>query len=88
MKKVSRAKNRLSLISLIIFLALISIGYLLKNVIMMVSSFPFLFITFILLFTANRCPFCGELFRGIYWSKSTAGYCRKCGKLIEFDDND
>ena len=32
------------------------------------------------------CPHCGEHFRGLNVSKPDAGYCRKCGKLMEFDE--
>lgn len=34
----------------------------------------------------QRCPRCGTFFRGIYWSKTDAGYCRGCGKRLIFDD--
>ena len=32
-----------------------------------------------------KCPHCGTHFRGLNASKPDAGYCRKCGKLMEFD---
>ena len=40
----------------------------------------------ILMMIANRCPHCGNGFRGGEWSKPHAGYCNKCGKLMEYDD--
>ena len=40
----------------------------------------------ILMLIANRCPHCGNGFRGGSWSKPHAGYCNKCGKLMEYDD--
>lgn len=33
-----------------------------------------------------KCPHCGTHFRGIDGTKPNAGYCRKCGKLMEFDE--
>ena len=30
--------------------------------------------------------YCGTFFRGGEWSKPHAGYCNKCGKLMEYDD--
>ena len=87
MKKfVSRAKNRLVLILLLSFVFLLLIGYILPNGIIMLLSLPLFIASVILMFSTNRCPHCGEFFRGLYWSKSNAGHCRKCGKIIEFDD--
>ena len=40
----------------------------------------------VLMLIANRCPHCGNGFRGGSWSKPHAGYCNKCGKLMEYDD--
>jgi len=50
------------------------------------GSIFFLIIGTILMFYANRCPYCGTFFRGGEWSKPNAGYCNKCGKLMEYDD--
>lgn len=87
MQKISRKKNRLALLSMVLFVAFLLIGRLLYNGILTALSTLFMVLMLVLLFTANRCPACGEYFRGIFWSKPTAGYCRKCGKLIEFDDS-
>ena len=46
----------------------------------------FLIVGAILMDHANRCPYCGTFFRGGGWSKPHAGYCNKCGKLMEYDD--
>ena len=40
----------------------------------------------ILMLIANRCPYCGNGFHGGEWAKPHAGYCNKCGKLMEYDD--
>ena len=40
----------------------------------------------VLMLTANRCPYCGKRARTIEWSKPDAGNCKKCGKLMEYDD--
>ena len=40
----------------------------------------------VLLLITNRCPRCKAPFRGGSWDKPNAGYCRKCGKLMEYDD--
>ena len=89
MKKfVSRAKNRISLVLLYSFLFLMLVGYLLSNRVIMLISVPLLIAGVILMFSANRCPYCGKYFRGLYWSKPNAGHCVKCGKVIEFDDCD
>ena len=87
MKKfVSRAKNRVALVLLCSFLFLMVVGYILSSRVMILISVPLFIAGVILMFFTNRCPHCGEFFRGLYWSKSNAGHCRKCGKIIEFDD--
>ena len=87
-KYVSRRKNRIALILLFSFTFLLLVGYLLSNRVIMLISLSFFISCIILMFSTNRCPHCGEFFRGLYWTKPNAGYCRKCGKLIEFDDCD
>ena len=41
----------------------------------------------VVMMIANRCPYCKTMFRGGEWSKPHAGYCNKCGKLMEYDDS-
>lgn len=87
MKKrgVSRVRNRLVIGLIIVFLILFLSGAMIQSSLLMsVSLAPFV-IASILLITTNRCPNCGEGFRGVYWSKE-AGFCSKCGKKIYFDD--
>ena len=87
-RSVSRVKNRVALILLYSFLFLIIAGYILSNRVMMLISLLLLIAGVILMLSANRCPHCGEYFRGLYWSKPNAGHCVKCGKIIEFDDRE
>ena len=87
-KYVSRAKNRVALVFLYSFLAFMLIGYCLSNRVIMLISVPLFIAGVILMFSTNRCPYCGEAFRGLYWTKPNAGHCVKCGKVIEFDDYD
>ena len=85
-KYISRAKNRLAQVLLYAFLFLMLVGYISSNRVIMLISLPSFLAGVMLMFSTNRCPYCGEYFRGLYWSKPNAGYCVKCGKLIEFDD--
>ena len=87
-KHISRAKNRLALVLLYSFLVILLVGYILSNRVIMLISVPLFIASVILMFSTNRCPYCGEYFRGLYWSKPTAGHCVKCGKVIVFDDFD
>ena len=87
MKKcVSRAKNRLALILLLSFAVLFCVAFLLISKVLLYVSLVLYIASFILMLSTNRCPHCGAYFRGLYWSKPNAGYCRKCGELLEFDD--
>ncbi|MDO5400944.1 MAG: hypothetical protein Q4F17_08200 [Eubacteriales bacterium] len=80
----SRAKNRAALVLLIASAALALLlprGWLaLALVLGLIAAAG------VLLLSANRCPYCGTVFRGLYWSKPTAGHCGRCGKMIVFDD--
>ena len=87
-KYVSRTKNRAALILIFAFVVLLFVGYIFqKGRLMLISLLPFA-IASALMISTNRCPNCGEYFRGLYWAKSNAGHCKKCGKIIEFDDRD
>jgi len=87
-KYISRTKNRTAFVLMAAFMVLVLLGYLLQNGVLMSISLPLLIAATVLMLSANRCPYCGEVFRGLYWSKPNAGYCRKCGKMLEFDDCD
>ena len=85
-KKVSRKKNRLAIVMYGVFLFAMILGSLAASIpIMLFAVLPFAVGTFLYL-TGNKCPQCGHWFRGLYWSKPNAGYCNKCGKIIEIDE--
>jgi len=84
---ISRTGTRIAIISMALFVILLVLGRIIWNAYLMAASILFLTVWFILFLTINRCPHCGEYFRGLYWSEPTAGYCKKCGKLMEFDDS-
>lgn len=84
-KAVSRIRNKIVFILFMVFLILFLFGYMMKSNLLFCLAISIFIAACILLMITNRCPNCGEYFRGIYWSKS-AGYCRKCGEKICFDD--
>ena len=87
MKKYpSRLKNRVALILIGIIAFLMIIGCLCSSRAMMLAALVLLIPFSVLYLSMNRCPHCGEFFRGLYWSRPNAGHCVKCGELIEFDD--
>lgn len=89
MKKYpSRLKNRVALILLGIIAFLMIIGCLCSSRAMMLAAMVLLIPFSVLYLSMNRCPHCGEFFRGLYWSRSNAGHCVKCGKIITFDDSE
>ena len=56
-------------------------------VVFAVLSIACMVIGTVLMLIANRCPYCKTSFRGGEWSKPHAGYCNKCGKLMEYDNS-
>lgn len=42
---------------------------------------------FILMLLKCRCPYCGKSVALPKWGKSKVGFCPKCGKELEYDDN-
>lgn len=85
-KYVSRKKTRAALILLFTIAVLDVVGVLFSNIPLVLIAMALLIPFAILDLSANRCPHCGAFFRDRYWSKPTAGYCNKCGEVIEFDD--
>ncbi|HJA36634.1 MAG TPA: hypothetical protein H9666_09095 [Firmicutes bacterium] len=84
-KGISRLKNRIASILYALCLALCFFGVMFQSKLLIASIIPTSIIATLLLITTNRCPNCNEYFRGAYWSKS-AGFCRKCGEKLYFDD--
>lgn len=87
-KYVSRKRTRIAIILLVLFTISAFFICITRSSIMFLISMIFFVPAAVLMIRTNRCPYCGEEFRGLYWDKSNAGYCRKCGQLIEFDDRD
>ena len=87
-KRVSRRKNRVALLLLVAFAFVVVTGYLCASGPVMLASLPLLLAGAAVMLTVNRCPNCGEHFRGLYWARENAGYCSRCGELIEFDGED
>ncbi len=91
-KRISRKKTRLCIVLLAAFAVVFLVGAFIIStalglgIALMIVSAVLLIGNFILLLSTNRCPHCGAVFRGLRWSKPTAGYCSSCGKRMEFDD--
>ncbi len=84
---INRTRSRIAIISMVLFIVFFILGRISWNDYLMIASILFLIVWLILFLTTNRCPHYGEHFRGLYWSKPSAGYCRKCGRLMEYDDS-
>lgn len=85
-KYVSRKGSRAALVLLASCIVLVLVGTAQKENLFIFLSLAALIAGSVVMLRTNRCPHCGEVFRGLHWSKPTAGYCNKCGRLIEFDD--
>ena len=87
--RISRKKAKTVYCLLWIAIALCIIGVITAvrkgGVYLMLISLAFTFYTAYRMDQVCTCPHCGAHFRGLDVSKPDAGYCRKCGKLMEFD---
>lgn len=85
MKKISRKKTRISLTFILVGMIFIILGSLSTSMRLYTIGVVSIVVGIIIFFTVNKCPYCGKYFRGMYWSKKDAGYCKKCGKKLEYD---
>lgn len=85
MKKISRTKTRLSIILMFLGALFLLFGLFRSSMaIWACGVFPFL-AGIILYYSVIKCPHCGCFFKRPRWSWPTAGYCRNCKKLMEYD---
>lgn len=87
--KISRKKAKAVSVLLWIAVVLCVVGIIISgrtgNAFPMLVLLAFTFYVAYRMDKVCRCPHCGTHFRGLDPSKPDAGYCRKCGKLMEFD---
>ena len=86
-RAVSRLNNRIAAVLLAAFVGLIFLGAFLSISLLMALGLVCAVFGAVLMFATNRCPYCRTYFKGLYWSED-AGYCRKCGGRIFFDDEE
>ena len=88
--KISRKKAKAAFALIWIAVALCVIGIIPArgnvNVLFLLAALVFTFYIAYRMDQVCKCPHCGTHFRGLDPSKPNAGYCRKCGKLMEFDE--
>lgn len=85
-KYLSRKMSRLSALTGSFFCIMMVLAFLFHSLIVWAVGAALGVAYIALSLHTNRCPYCGEGFKGFYWSKPNAGYCRKCGKFMVFDD--
>lgn len=86
MNRLSRKKTRICIILTGVFIGIMVLSTLLQSrAIWGIGVLVGLCWGF-LLDQTSRCPHCGRFFRGLSWSKPHAGYCRYCGKQMDYDD--
>ena len=84
--KISRSRAKAAMRLLWISIAALLVSVITVKWYLMLIAIVF---TFFVAYNADevcKCPHCGAHFRGLNASKPNAGYCRKCGKLMEFDE--
>ena len=82
---ISRKGTRLTALFYWLSVACILLGFLWLAEFLL-AAIPLMAVSVVLQIYHQRCPRCGTFFRGIYWSKTDAGYCRGCGERLIFDD--
>lgn len=85
MKRLSRTAARVDALLYLLGVALILLGAFVQQAVLWGIGIVLLVGAFILQIIANRCPHCGAYFRGLFLFAPDAGYCKKCGKKLEFD---
>ena len=85
---LSRKKTRGAFLTLIAGAVLLGVAALSRNIPLALLAAVTIAVALVLMFSANRCPYCGTFFRGLRWSAPDAGHCNRCGKLMVFDDFD
>lgn len=83
--KLSRIKTRVSLLLTLTGAAGVIVGAIYYKALLSIIGLLLLMVGSIMLLLTNRCPDCGFSIRELFWSKPHAGYCRNCGKKIEYD---
>ena len=84
--KISRKKAKVATWLLWISIAALFIGLMSRKWYITLIAFVFVFYGAIKLDKVSVCPHCGAYFRGLNPMEPNAGHCRKCGKLMEFDE--
>lgn len=84
--KISRSKAKFAIRMLRIAVAALLVSLITIKWYIMLIALGFAFFAAQNADSVSKCPYCGTHFRGMDASKPDAGYCRKCGKLMEFDE--
>ena len=85
MKKLNRTLTRVSSLCFIFATPLVCMGGLLNTYVFWTPGAILLAAGLGLMLYVDRCPYCGTMFRGLRWNEPNAGYCNKCGQLMEYD---
>ena len=85
MKKVNIRKIRIAQWCMICGALLCLLAAVIHSILLWSIAAVLLLTGLLLSLSANRCPYCGEYFRGISFGARDGGFCRKCGRKIEFD---
>lgn len=89
---MSRKRARIAIVLLRIAIPLLCMGMMTDSTWLILVSIGFSLAG--LAIPTHRCPHCGKRFEvmrsdvGAHWSKPDEGYCRECGKLLKYDDQE
>ena len=86
-KRLSRSSERITIVLTVAFVLGVVLVWIFSDSSPYFPTLVMFLIWNIRLIASQSCPCCGKWTqRSLHWSKPDAGYCRHCGKLMEYDD--
>lgn len=84
--RLSKRKAKRAALLLGLVLAILVLGLVIASAAVMIAGLLAAVAAAMYTDGACKCPHCGTYFRGIHPGQMDEGYCRKCGKLMQYDE--
>lgn len=84
--RLSKRKAKKASLLLGMVLAILVFGLVIASAVVMIAGLLAAFAVALYTDDVCKCPHCGMHFRGVHIGQMDEGYCRKCGKLMKYDE--